>query len=155
MVGTECIETMSEQIQNAQIATQSMVGTSMGVAAAVSLINMSSPVGIWSIIHQFQMLMLLILTGAFIPIIVRNYLTGMDFALNIFELIPIYKVPFISDLYSWLKFGQQNSDLEDIGVEDESTTANNLSFLIMLLLFIIIHFLVSIFYARNKSKTSF
>ena len=91
---------MSDQIKNAQTSTQAVIGTSMGVAAAVSLMNMSSPVGVWSIINQFQMFMMLLLTGAFIPLTVKHYLSGMDFALNFFGLIPFYKVPLIADLYS-------------------------------------------------------
>ena len=137
---------MPEKIQNAQTATQSIIGASMGMATAVSLMNMSSPVGLWSIINQFQMLMLLLLTGAFIPLTVKHYLSGMDFALNFFGLIPFYKVPLIADLYSWMKFEQYNDDLRDIGVEDGSTLVNNLSFLIILLLLIIFHMLIAIIY---------
>ena len=88
---------MPEPIKQAQISTQSTIGASMGLAASVSLLNMSSPVGIWSIVNQFQMLLLLLLTGAFIPETVRQFLSGMDFALNIFGLIPFYKVPLISN----------------------------------------------------------
>ena len=88
---------MPEPIKQAQISTQSTIGASMGLAAAVSLMNMSSPVGIWSIVNQFQMLLLLLLTGAFMPATVRQFLSGMDFALNIFGLIPFYKVPLISN----------------------------------------------------------
>ena len=144
---------MPEQIQNAQTATQSIIGASMGMATAVSLMNMSSPVAVWSIINQFQMFMLLLLTGAFIPLTVKHYLSGMDFALNFFGLIPFYKVPLLAHLYSWMKFEQYNDDLHEIGVEDGSTAVNNLSFLIMLLLFIILHTIIAILYTRTKSKT--
>ena len=143
---------MPEQIQNAQTATQSTIGASMGVAAAVSLMNMSSPVGIWSIINQFQMLMLLILTGAFIPETVRQYLSGMDFVSLNFDFIPFIEVPLISDLYLWMKFDQTNDNLEDIGLDDGSTVVNNISFLVILLIFITLHLPIALIYTKTRSK---
>ena len=144
---------MPEQIQNAQTATQSTIGASMGVAAAVSLMNMSSPVGIWSIINQFQMLMLLILTGAFIPETVRQYLSGMDFVSLNFDFIPFIEVPLISDLYLWMKFEQTNDDLGDVGLDDGSTVVNNISFLVILVIFITLHLPIALFYTQTRSKT--
>ena len=138
---------MPEEIDRAQIATQAFIGASMCVAAVVSIVNMSSMVRVWLIINQFQMLLLLLITGAFIPRIVRQYLIGMDFVLNFFGLIPFYKVPLIADLHSWMKFEQYNDDLHEIGVEDGSTFVNNLSFVIILLLFIIFHLLIAIIHA--------
>ena len=145
---------MPEPIQNAQTTTQSTVGTSMGVAAAISLMNMSSPIGVWSIVNQFQMLMLMILTGAFIPETVRQYLAGMDFVSFNFDFIPFIEVPLISDLYLWMKFDQTNDDLEDIGLDDGSTVVNNISFLVILLIFITIHLPIALIYTQTRSKTS-
>ena len=144
---------MPEPIKQAQISTQSTIGASMGVAAAVSLMNMSSPVGIWSIINQFQMLMLLILTGAFIPETVRQYLSGMDFVSLNFDFIPFIEVPLISDLYLWMKFDQTNDNLEDIGLDDGSTVVNNISFLVILLIFITLHLPIALIYTKTRSKT--
>ena len=145
---------MPEPIQNAQTTTQSTVGTSMAVAAAISLMNMSSPIGVWSIVNQFQMLMLMILTGAFIPETVRQYLAGMDFVSFNFDFIPFIEVPLISDLYLWMKFDQTNDDLEDIGLDDGSTVVNNISFLVILLIFITIHLPIALIYTQTRSKTS-
>ena len=144
---------MPKPIQNAQTATQSTIGTSMGVAAAVSLMNMSSPVGVWSIVNQFQMLMLLILTGAFIPLTVRHYLSGMDFVSLNFDFIPFIEVPLISDLYLWMKFEQTNGDLKDVGLDYGSTVVNNISFLVILVLFIITHLPIALIYTQTRSKT--
>ena len=98
----------------------------MGVAAAVSLINMTSPVGIWSVINAFQMFLLLLLTGVFMPDSIRQYLTGMDFTLLSFSFIPLIKVPPFSYIFAKMKFEQQNNDLKDIGIEYESTIVNNI-----------------------------
>ena len=145
---------MPEPIQNAQTATQSTMGTSMGVAAAISLMNMSSPIGVWSIVNQFQMFMLLLLTGAFIPETVRQYLSGMDFVSLNFDFIPFIEVPLISDLYIWMKFEQTNDDLGDVGLDDGSTVVNNISFLVILVLFITLHLPIALIYTQTRSKTS-
>ena len=145
---------MPEPIQNAQTATQSTMGTSMGVAAAISLMNMSSPIGVWSIVNQFQMLMLMILTGAFIPETVRQYLAGMDFVSFNFDFIPFIEVPLISDLYLWMKFEQTNDDFEDIGLDDGSTVVNNISFLVILLIFFFNDTATTEIYTQTRSKTN-
>ena len=143
---------MPEPIQNAQTATQSTMGTSMGVAAAISLMNMSSPIGVWSIVNQFQMFMLLLLTGAFIPETVRQYLSGMDFVSLNFDFIPFIEVPLISDVYLWMKFEQTNDDLKDVGLDYGSTVVNNISFLVILLIFITFHLPIALIYTQTRSK---
>ena len=117
---------MPEHIKNAQIVTQAMIAGIMAIAVANSVVNLSSPIGIWSIVNHFQMLLLLILTGAFIPETVRHYLSGRDFVLLNFDFIPLVDVPFISDLYAWMKFDQSNKNLRDIGINFGSTTINNI-----------------------------
>ena len=141
---------MPEEIKRAQIATQVMIGITMSFATAVSIINMRSIIGIWSILHLFQMLMLLILTGAFIPKTVKQYLSGMHFVLLNFDFIPFIDVPFISDLYLWMKFDQSNDRLKEVGLHDGSATVNNISFLVIILIFVIFHVLIAIIYAKTK-----
>ena len=127
----------------------------MAIAIAISFLNMSSPIGVWSIINQFQMFMLLILTGAFIPEIIRQYLAGMDFVSLNFDFIPFIDVIYISDLYLWMKFDQTNHNLEDIGLDYGSTVVNNISFLVILLIFIILHLPIALIYTKTRSKTGF
>ena len=135
---------MPEHIKNAQITTQAMIGTIMAIALANSAVNLSSPIGIWSIVNLFQMLMLLILTGAFIPTTVKEYLSGMDFVFLNFDFIPFINIPLISDLYTWMKFGQKNDNLKKIGVDNGSTAVNNISFFIIILILIVIHIPITI-----------
>ena len=125
---------MPEEIQNAQTTTQATVGSSIGAAVAISIIGLTSPIGVWSIINLFQVLILLILSGAFIPLTVKQYLLGMDFVLFNFDFIPVNKIPFIDALYEWMNFKQQNQNLRDIEVEYGSTFINNISFVFLLLI---------------------
>ena len=80
---------MSKEIQNAQITTQATIGTTVGLIAVISIINLSSPVGIWCVIKQIQILMLVLLTGAYIPLRMRFFFTFLlmrAFVLNEFLL---------------------------------------------------------------------
>ena len=116
-----------------------MIAGIMAIAVANSAVNLSSPISMWSIVNLFQMLMLLILTGAFIPTTVKEYLSGMDFVFLNFDFIPFIDVPLISDLYTWMKFGQKNENLKNIGVDSGSTAVNNISFLAIILILAIMH----------------
>ena len=128
-----------EKINNAQIITHVMIGAILILEGANSIVNQTSPAAIWLIINLFQMLMLLMLNGAFIPKTVRQYLSTMDYVLLNLEFISIKDAPLISDLYTWMKFEQKNENLQDVGVGNGSTAINNISFFIIILILIVIH----------------
>ena len=137
---------MSDDVQNAQTTTQAMIGATMAIAMFLSILNMTSPAGVWLILGLYQMLMLLILTRAFIPEVVRQYLAGMNFALMNFNVIPYIRIPFISEAHEWIKFEQNSEDMKDIGISDGSTIINNVLFLAMLLVFILVHIPIALIY---------
>ena len=130
---------MPDNIRNAQIITKAMIGGIIVLAASVAIVSFTNPVGIWLIINLFQMLMLLILTGAFIPETVRRYLSGLNFVFLNFDFIPFHRIPFISHFYLWMKFEQMNDDLKDIGIDYGSSIINNISFVILTLMLIVAH----------------
>ena len=152
MSGDTCIVSLPEKVETARLTSQITMGTFIAVGAGVSMLNGTSPVGIWSMINQFQMLMLLLLTGVFIPKAIKQYLSGMDIVLFNFDFIPFRKVPYISKLYLWMNYKQDNEDLKNIGVEYGSTTVNNISFLIILILFVLVHIPIVLIYACKRSK---
>ena len=137
---------MSDDVQNAQTTTQAMIGATMAIAMFLSILNMTSPAGVWLILGLYQMLMLLILTRAFIPEVVRQYLTGMNFALMNFNFIPYIRIPFIYEAHEWIKFEQNSEDMKDIAISDGSTIINNVLFLAMLLVFILVHMPIALIY---------
>ena len=130
---------MPDNIRNAQIITKAMIGGIIVLAASVAIVSFTNPVGIWLIINLFQMLMLLILTGAFIPETVRRYLSGLNFVFLNFDFIQFHRIPFISHFYLWMKFEQMNDDLRDIGIDYGSSIINNISFVILTLMLIVTH----------------
>ena len=111
-----------------------------------SIINGSSHASMWFIINQFQMFMLLLLTGAYIPKIVRQYLSDMNFVLFNFNFIPFNKIPIIHSFYLWMKFDHNNDVFKVIGVDDGSTVVNNISTIAILILLAIIHIITTLIY---------
>lgn len=140
-------EDLSEKVRNARTSTQITIGACMAMAALISVVKMTSPIGMWSIVNQFQMLLLLLLTRAFIPDKIREYLLGMDFTLMNFNFIPLNEVPMISIPYDWIEYEQYDTNLQDIGVENGSTAANNLSFIVMIMMFITLHIPIAMMYS--------
>ena len=140
-------EDLSEKVRNARTSTQITIGACMAMAALISVVKMTSPIGMWSIVNQFQMLLLLLLSRAFIPDKIREYLLGMDFTLMNFNFIPLNEVPMISIPYDWIEYEQYDTNLQDIGVENGSTAANNLSFIVMIMMFIILHIPIAMMYS--------
>ena len=102
---------------------------------------------------MFQMLMFLLLTGAFVSDKVRRYLSGVDFVMFNFDFIPFNKVPLIYDFYIWMKYEQHDQNLKDIGVDYGSSVINNISFIFIFLLFTIVHIFIVLIYCKTKSKT--
>ena len=137
---------MSQSITNAQIVTNVMIGSAMILGVFFSIVNMTSPVGIWSLVNQFQILILLLLTGAFIPKSIRQYLSGFEFLSLKFDFIPLNKIPLVSKLYVMMKFEQNKDELKDVGLDFESTIINNIVLLVILLLFILAHIPVVLLY---------
>ena len=130
-------------IENAELITHILIGAIIFVSVLVSIINVSSPISMWFIINQFQMLMLLLLTRAYMPKRVRQYLTDMNIVLFNFNFIPVYRISLIYDLYLWIKFDHNDDDLKDIGVKSGSTIVNNISTIAILILFAIIHMTIA------------
>jgi hypothetical protein len=54
-------------VKNRLIATQVLLGVYTKTNIILATITMSNPTGIWMIIRQFQVLLLFIITGAYLP----------------------------------------------------------------------------------------
>ena len=84
-------------------STQVVVGISASVSLSTSLLNMSSPVTIFSMINQFQLLLLLLVWGVYISDGLHNLIVGMKFCLINFEFIHIediyHKILCLVSLY--------------------------------------------------------
>ena len=89
----------SDSINDAVVASQA----TMAVGFAASL---ASPQGAWSMVNQFQILMLMPLTDSYFPSDIVLFLTGMEFSLFSFNFIPFQNFPFVNDFLNLFHFEQ-------------------------------------------------
>ena len=97
----ECskIQYMSEEeIQSAQTTTQA----AMGISFATSLLNFSSPQGMYAMLGIYRMLILIPFVGAQISQDFISYLTGLNFVMGSFSFIPVEKAPVLGDIIDFL-----------------------------------------------------
>jgi hypothetical protein len=94
-------EVASADAGAAVAATQGAVA--LGIATSIS-----SPQGAWSMVNQFQVLMLMPLTGAYFPPKVISFLTGMRISLFSFNIIPLKSVPGLNYILNLVDFEQKD-----------------------------------------------
>ena len=140
----------SETVETSQALTttsQSIVGATAAVVTFVSIMNSSSIANLWSMINQSQMLFLLILTRAFIPIDVWSEITGSTFALNPSVNFPFKKIGIYRSFIENFNFGLSNPLLDPLGFKSDSIVYNNASNFILLAIVSIFHLFI---YILNK-----
>jgi hypothetical protein len=113
--------------------------SNMAVSVVSSVAGMSSSQGLWSMINQFQMYLLVPIIGADIADDVLEFLEGMEFALFSFSFIPFEKILFLEAPIENFEFPQDNNYLDSIGLESVSTIANQFQLFVMLGLLVIFH----------------
>ena len=137
---TECNEIgVSETVKSQVISTQSVAGLSSFAAVISSSLNLSSPIGLWIIINQFQLLILILFFGVYIPKDVKDYILGMDFMSFSLNFILFDKMPFLKDIINLLDSEQNDARFIDIGANSGSSFVNNFSMIVIVILQAIIH----------------
>ncbi|CAI2368117.1 unnamed protein product [Moneuplotes crassus] len=121
---------MSEGVStSAQIAT----GISMGAVIGVSILNMSSLTGIWSLVNQFQLFLLLILTRTPLPGEINYIIADNDFMSFDMSFLPVAKLPYISEFEGWVMQEQDDVYLHRIGIKSKTSIYTNLNLVITFL----------------------
>ena len=134
----------SASAEAATIASQTTISTGIAASAATSLVSLTSPQGVWVTINQFQLLFILLLSGAFFPEDIVYYLTGMDFASFSFNFIPIKKGPVANWITNLLSFDLDNDYLSAIGLNSGSAIINNLSLISFILVILSFHMIYKV-----------
>ena len=133
-----CVTT-SSQFTTTQILIMSILGMTILVTMMLSAFNLSSMTNIFLIFNQMRILMLLLLTEAYFPDSLINYITGFKFALFSFSFISIQDVGGFSKLLSWDNIPQHKNFLENIGITSISAFYNNANFLFTLCSLVLIN----------------
>ena len=84
--------------------TISAISVWMGISLLISFISISSLTGVWTMINSYQVLMLLLLTGAFFPKLITDFMSGFNFAMFSFGFIPILKIPIMNNVNKWFDY---------------------------------------------------
>mmetsp|Transcript_35 Transcript_35/g.35 ORF Transcript_35/g.35 Transcript_35/m.35 type:complete len:107 (+) Transcript_35:1110-1430(+) len=103
------------------IATKSIVGVSILLVIVSWMLNASSMASVWAMINQLQMLMLLLLSGVFIPKDIADFITASKLALFSFNFIHFEEVTLFKRLFNWLDYEQPDFILSKIDLESGST----------------------------------
>ena len=114
---------------------------STSVSFGCSLSGLSSSQGMFSLINQFQMYLLLPLVGADIHENVITFIEGMDIGLLNFPFIKADQIKYIKIVPEYLYAPQNNDYLISIGVISKSAFVNNTQILIIIGGILIIHIL--------------
>ena len=123
-------------------ATTSITTAGVGVVAAAgtSLLTLSSPQGMWSIINLFQTLTILLLTKAYFPEEATTNFSGMIQYTNFsFDFIPFPSVSFLSIIMNWFNLPVNGDLMTKVGLKSGSTFFNNISLLINILFVLFLH----------------
>ena len=114
-------------------ASTAASGVSAGAVIGVSILNLSSISAIWSLVNQFQLFLLLLLTKTPFPDDVKAMLIGDNLMSFDLAFMPVVKLPGVKQFYSWIEAEQNNPYLFIIGIESQSGVNNNISLVFTLL----------------------
>jgi hypothetical protein len=138
-----CIkDNVSATVQTASIATYSTVVLTVSVSFFVAGIKASSPMGVWSLFNQFQLIIILSLLKTYIPLDVNEYIQQQDFALLDFSFIPFDRIPYLYYPTECFNFKQTDEKLFNIGFEWRSSFNNLYSVFIILTIAVVFHALL-------------
>ena len=126
--------------------TISLLCIAVGIVILTSIINQVSPSGLWIMINGYQALMLLLLTGAYFPKTLTDYLSGLNFTLFSFNFVPVLNPSYGKEAKSWIDYDVDNDYLETIGLNSDSTLINNFNTLLIFILIISIHLAFGVLY---------
>jgi hypothetical protein len=121
------------------IIAQAVTATGVAAILSVSIATMSSPIGAFSMINQFQFYIILPMIGAYMPKSVIKFILGMEFVTLALSFVPIDKIPVVNKIKDIFSYAQDNDYYNEIGMESGSAIANNLTLLLFVFLFLILH----------------
>lgn len=138
---------------NINIVALSIIGAGVVIGGGLSSFSKSSLQAVWSLINQFQLVLLLPLTGAYIPTSIIDYLSGLRFLNANFAFLRLQNIVIIDYLYDFLSFEQTQEYLHDIDIDDGSTLINCLSLALLIFGVVFLHLMVGLLnIIANKEK---
>ena len=137
----ESVET-TQAVQSAQTTTQAAVGASVGVGVVAAIASSSSSNSMFVSINQFQLYMLIPLTGAFIHKNILDYIKGFEFAVFTLNFIDFKQVIILKYPAQYYEFETDDEYLSSVGIEYQSTIRNMMSMILIFVILLLIHLLI-------------
>ena len=130
-----------------------IINASVVVSLALSFLlsSFTSSNGLFSLINQYQLLILLPMM-TFIDPEVIDIIIGVDFSMLSFDFLPIKNVPLIKEIPIQISRLQPEEYLNSIGLQSISCLVNNLSGLSIFLMIWIVHAIITCFHIRFHKR---
>lgn len=107
-----------------RISTWALAGVSIGVSLAVSTASLTSISTVWIVLYQMRALLLLLLTRAYIPKDVKDFIIGFKLLSFDFAFLQVNTYPGVKNVIEWLDSPQTDSTFEEVGVKSNSALVN-------------------------------
>ena len=134
--------------------SQGSMAVAVAATAPMMVSGLASSQGLFSMIHLFQMYLLLPLLGAFIHANVMQFIVGMDFAMFSFSFLSMDSLLPVKSTKTYLQIEQDEDYLSMIGIESKSALVNNMQLFVMLSILAVIHLLYLPIYFIFRKKDS-
>lgn len=122
-----------------------MAGVSSSVTVGSSVSNGTNPLAMWAILEQMQLLILLLLTGAYIPEVVREYILGFEFSMGSSSYLPFNGIPIFGNIIEFFDEEQEDANLDDAEIFSKSAFVVNATVFGLVLLLICFHMLMKLY----------
>ena len=116
----KCIEVKEDMAESEVTTVQAVIVGGIILSAGASVLSMNSPGSMFSLFNQFQLLILLPMIPPYMPIKLKHFILGLDFALFSFDFVSIDSIPKIKELDSWISFPQKDTYINEIGINFQS-----------------------------------
>ena len=130
---------LSTEAEAAVLSSQVLSGSSISIASIIALVTMSSPVTMWLIANQVQLVSLLLLSGAFLPPSVKEIMLGTQLTSSSFSAIPVLEIPIINVPVKSFEIEQDNVNLELMGLNSGSSLVSNYLFFLSIAAIVVLH----------------
>ena len=122
-------ESISQSIKTAKISNQVIRLFAMILSSVSAFVSLSSPHGFFMTVKQFQLILLTLLTNAYIPKNIIEFMSGMKWLTCSFSFIPFHKIYGLDKIVDWFDSDLIFDRLKHFDIESGSSFINMLSIL--------------------------
>ena len=136
--------------------TQVFIAAGVGIGGTSSAAtSATSTQGVWALINQYQLFLLLPFLQTYMPSDLEYYLTEFSLFSLDFDFLKFFKIPFLEDLAFDLDYGQKDETYKNNGFESGAFIVNHFNmFKALMVVFAFNLIFISCYYAWYKKRKS-